>query len=709
MFSLFGLSHVSCPRCHCASADDVGQCAQCGYTISAGRSDPVLRDNRWLPADDELALFCSVNQSGSVPRLHVPASARAYLLHNEKLIELPGDEQAQAGVFSQLKSLLQAKRADVLIARQNTFVLDVTLDDLHSAEFMKIAATFSISIKIDQVEAFARQFMGAPGSVTCQQVQQLLVPSVRHIAAAFFGAHSLREMQDNAELCQQIDERLCSALNTAIAVYGLAVTQVATRQLRHDKLSVEREHLGEKIGTLWLVVEGKRAQLAHGKRLDALYSIEEWQKIAHEEQQIRLRYRREEMRQKFGKDLGWLYLHGECEDAKKRLSRAKLKQDENERLQTIRARELELYSRIADAATRKEAIARGAADSIKELEHAFKDKAEQRQNAADQWLHVRTMARIKMRTESEITQLEGKQAAQALQQSMEHQRQKNQLEHEMAQAQQLEDQQQRRAQTESLQRKQEHLARREQELADEEQKNNLLYLSIEAEAKAREFQRLQAWEEETQRQKKQAIKREEEQADALASHEKLLRTLQVQASFERQSQQQRHQAEIDQVETEKRRLILRQDEDERRWRREQQTASAEHAHEALLARMAIERISVIANLSETGKVATADWQNATALADILKLQAQAAMSAEQILATQAGLSPHAAQAMSAIATIQQGMTSAQAITLLQERLSEDRAYSERQAEHERRHQIDLAVAQNAAGNRSANTGQTGRK
>ena len=41
-----------------------------------------------------------------------------------------------------------------------------------------------------------------------------------------------------------------------------------------------------------------------------------------------LRYRHEEMRQQLGNDLSWLYLRGEHENAKKRLSRAKLRQDE---------------------------------------------------------------------------------------------------------------------------------------------------------------------------------------------------------------------------------------------------------------------------------------------------------------------------------------------------------------------------------------------
>jgi hypothetical protein len=479
------------------------------------------------------------------------------------------------------------KAPERLVTRQPAFTLQFAFDDLHTAEFMAIAAKFSVDVKLDNADAFVRCFTTAPVALTTTQLQQLLEPTVRQITLEFIGAQSLREMQDNRDLRQQLDERLLLTMNLRIAKYGLVVTQAATLEVRHDKICAEREKLGEKIGTLWLVVDAKRALIDQGKRLDALYSEKEWQKISHEEEQIRLRYRREEMRQKFGKDLGWLYLNGEAENAKKHLSRAKLKQDENERLQTIRVRELELYGRIIDAGTQKEAVERGAGEVIKELEHGLKEKSEQRQNVADLWLHVRTLARIKMRTESEITQLESKQSAQLLQQGIAHQLQKIQLQHQITQAQLLDDQTQARVQIKLLRAEQENLTRREQELAEEEQKGRLISLSIETEAKAREFQRLQAWEEELHAQKTRELQRADSikecdtelqlarlkenigelkrvgsHADAQAQHEKLLRTLDAHAIFERQVQQQRHQAELDKATAEKMHLKSLQDDDQ---------------------------------------------------------------------------------------------------------------------------------------------------
>ena len=117
-------------------------------------------------------------------------------------------------------------------------------------------------------------------------------------------------------------------------------------------------------------------------------------------------------------------------------------------------------------------------------------------------------------------------------------------------------------------------------------------------------------------------------------------------------------------------------------------------------------MNAIANFSETGKIATADPANAIALAEIVKMQAQASLTAEQILAMQAGSSEHAAHAMSALVSAQQGMSWEQAVKMLQERIQDERG--QREAEQQRRHEIDLSMAQNL-GSRVAQSGQAGRK
>ena len=114
-------------------------------------------------------------------------------------------------------------------------------------------------------------------------------------------------------------------------------------------------------------------------------------------------------------------------------------------------------------------------------------------------------------------------------------------------------------------------------------------------------------------------------------------------------------------------------------------------------------MNAIANFSETGKIATADAANAIALAEVVKVQAQANLTAEQVLAMQAGSSPHAAQA---IASTQQGLSWEQTVKMLQERISDER--EQREADQQRRHELDLSMAQNTS-RHTTQHGHAGRK
>lgn len=693
MLKLFGLSKIKCVRCDHENPAATEFCAQCGLQLGSPAHEAIMRQQHWLPADDEVALFFALRNVGKITqsRFHIPARARAFVLQNGRSLELPAGEYDVAGLLRKTRALDQDKALHILITRSRPFALHFALEGLHTAEFLPVKATCLMRTKIEQVEQFAQHFMGAAGSLSTRQLEDLLQGMVQQAMQMCLSTQSLRALQDQADVLQQLNEALLTKMNAQLAHYGFAATEIIVQEVRHEKLSAERETLSEQSVRRDLQLEAEQQNLSQSKMRDENYSEREWQRIAKQEEQVRLRFRHEEMRQQFGKDLGWLYLQGEHDKAKKRLSRAKLQQDEAERLQTIRLRELELYAQVADAKTRQEAIARGAADTVAALEHRLQAELEQRQNEADQWLHVRTLARIKMRSESELAQLHSKQAAQLLQQEIAQQIQKQQLQHEIAQAYLLADQQaqQQAAQWTAEAQRQQQLRQQqaEQELEDERQKNRLIAISIETEVRAREFQRMQAWEEELHQQRQRDLQREvrvkdveadltvaqtqdqifslqrqEEHARALAQQEKLLRTLEAHGRFEQQAQE-----------------------------RQLQSRQQEHAHQLALAKMDIERMQAIANLSETGKIATADSANAQVLADVMKLQTQASMSAEQILATQAGQSMHAAQAMGAVAQIQQGMSLEQAMKMLQERLREER--EQRETDLQRRHQIDLTLAQ----------------
>ncbi|MDB5950514.1 MAG: hypothetical protein JWR65_2369, partial [Massilia sp.] len=400
MFQMFGFGGARCPRCEHKTAGEAAYCARCGLTLGAPRMDAVLRENRWIPGAGELAVFFGVRELSGVfvKTLRVPATTRAFILQGDKATEVPQGEYEIEGFFTRLNHLLRDGHAEILITRSAALPVAFSFDDLQSAECLTLSASFTVSVRIEQVAAFARHFMTLPGTVTVEHLRELLAPSVRQLAAEFVAGQSLRNMAGNPELRAQLDERLQGALKLRLSQYGLAVAQVDTLALKHDKLDASRE----RIGTLSLVADQGHAELEHARQLDELYDAGEWQRIRREERDGRLRNRRAELRQ---------------DEA---IERAELSLQNSERAQAIRAREIDLYGRIVEAKNRRQAIERGAGDVVAELEHELAKKGAARGDESNEWAHLRQVAQIRMRTELEISQQEALEARQMAQQRFSH-------------------------------------------------------------------------------------------------------------------------------------------------------------------------------------------------------------------------------------------------------------------------------------------------
>ncbi|WP_426070277.1 hypothetical protein [Janthinobacterium sp. DSP2-3-3] len=715
MFQLFGFGGARCPRCEHKNGAAAGYCAQCGLSLGAPDSDAVLHANHWHLADGQLALFFGVRELSSLfgsaaRRLQVPAESHAWIVQSDAFTVIPAGDYDSASFFARLPALLPARPAEVLIARADAVSLEFDLPGLPSTELLGIAASLRVDIALGQPDAFARQFMRAPGAVTRAHLHALLLPSVRQIALEFIGSRALREMDANADLRPELNERLQSALTQRLAPSGLAVARVETLSLRHDK----REGNGDAaIGTLWLgglpAQELEQHSLERMKQLDQLYDEEEWQRIRREELAARHAHRRAELQQ----------------DAT--LEKAELGHQEAERLQALRGRQIDLYGRILEAKSRRQALDHGAALTLGELEQELAQKGAQRADEAANWEHVRALAAIKMRSELELSQLHGREQIQLAQQRFTHQVHLQSIAQQIESALLIDDETGRRTQLARLRQAEADAAQREAQLEAEQHQAAWQGLMLANAARKREAERVQEWEDQMQlarqrellraeahkdeaaqvqaaeiAEKVAALRRGGAREDAIAQQEKLLRTIEADGVHARQLQQQSQLAQLDALAIEEQRQQLRQLEQEAQWQRDllamaQQRESdyarwkgeyeallAQQAHAAELARIDIDRIEKIGSLSDTGKVAMAAGQNAAALAQVLKVQLQAGMSAEQI------------HALAALAAAENSVAPLDAMRMAQDSVAQERNYLEGQAERERRQQLDLINLQNAA-------------
>jgi len=648
MLRMFGVNGAKCPRCAHGKVAADGYCAACGLMPGTPRHAPVLVENRWVPGPDELAVFFGVRALSGVfvKTLRVPATARAYILQGEAATEVPQGEYEIEGFFTRLNHLLRDQHAEILVTRSGALPVEFELDDLRSAEHLDVAARLALSVRIENVPAFARHFMTMPGTVKSEHLRELLQQSVRQLAGEFVAARSLREMAGERELRPQLDQHLQGGLATLLADYGLAIVRVETLALRHDRFDANRA----RIGSLWLAADEARVKVEHARQLDELYTEDEWRRIARAENEVRLAQRRTELRQGAS------------------LDRAELTLQNAERAQAIRAREIELYGRIVEARTRKQAIERGAQDLVAELEHESKQKGGARQDEEAQWAHLRELAAMRMREEVALARQDAAQARTVAVQRFTHQLLQQQIRNKIEQAHGIEEASRQRAELARLHAVEEDAARRAREIDAEEHAGRLKLLELANAARRRGAERALEWDDaqaaarlraeeraesvdaETVRQRVEALRRDGTQSDALAQHEKLLRTIEADAALARSSQQVA-------LEGEQVRAGLQAG-----------ALAAEREHE-------LRRMETLGAVDDATKLALAAAPNAALLADVLKARTQAGMSADQLAAV-ASLSPQ------------------DALRLAQDEVERERARRDAELERERRHQLDLLALQN---------------
>ena len=596
MFEMFGFGGAACPRCERKNSATSGYCSGCGLTLGAPRNPPLLRENRWIAGPDELAVYFGVRELSGifVKTLRVPATSRAYILQGDKATEVPQGEYEIEGFFTRLNHLLRDQHAEILITRTAALPVEFAFDDLESAEHLKLSARFTVCLQVEHVPAFARHFMTMPGTIAAPQLRELLGAPVRQLALEFVGARSVREMAANDQLRAELDERLQGALKLLLAQYGLAAVRVDTLALRHDRYDANRE----RVASLWLAADEKHVQIEHARHLDEIYDAEEWHKIRRAELQGRQAHHR-----------------------------AEVTLEQADRMQQVRAREIDLYSRIAQSESRKQAVDLGAAEVVAELEHHLAMQGARRGGEADEWAHLRAMARSRMRSELEAQQQDALHARTVAQQRFSHQLVQQQIRNRIEQALAIEDAARRHGELAQLRAAEALAVRRARELDEEEHRTRLQSLVLANAARKRELERVLEWDEEQAqgrhrallredaldaeevRQKLSTLRRGGDNADALARHDKLLRTIDADA---------RHARLIQDVELD--------------------AAERRHAQALELARMDLARAQSFGQLDDTAKLALAPPANATVLADLMKARVHATMRADQ-LAALAGMAP----------------------------------------------------------------------
>lgn len=305
-----------------------------------------LKNNRWEPTADELAIYFNASELKGIATktLRIPSGCEARVLADNQVRLHNEGEETLENLWDRINSLFAGKHAEILITRRAALAVPFTLRDLNCGDLNRINAQLVLRMQVGDVEAFHNHFMRQPGSVNIAQLQALLDAAVRQAVSEFTHKHTRDEVladagQTRADLTRYLD----GSLKSLLAEFGLAL---------HALESVEWDYTPT------------ADDLA--KEADAAARKATWQR----------------------------YQEG-CTQA-----------EEAEAAATLREREIELLDRVTNAATREQAIKLGAADALAALEAEYSAKQRARdherrgeefrtENEQAAWAHLKEIAAIR--------------------------------------------------------------------------------------------------------------------------------------------------------------------------------------------------------------------------------------------------------------------------------------------------------------------------
>lgn len=305
-----------------------------------------LKNNRWEPAADELAIYFNASELKGIATktLRIPGGCEARVLADNQVRQLNEGEETLENLWERINSLFAGKHAEILITRRAALAVPFTLRDLNCGDLNRINAQLVLRIQVGDVEAFHNHFMRQPGSVNIAQLQALLDAAVRQAVSEFTHKRTRDEvLADAGQTRSDLNNYLDGSLKRLMAEFGLALQAMESVEWDYLPTADDRE---------------KEANAARRKAT--------WQR----------------------------YQQG-CTEA-----------EEAESAATLREREIELLNRVTNAATREQAIKLGAADALAalEAEYGAQQRAREHERRGEEfrtedeqaeWTHLKEIAAIR--------------------------------------------------------------------------------------------------------------------------------------------------------------------------------------------------------------------------------------------------------------------------------------------------------------------------
>lgn len=585
------------------------------WTTSPDNVVASLVGSEWKPAENALAVFFGASKLSGVfaKNVMIPPGVQAYLFQEGKsAAPLPAGEHNLQNFFERVGGLFNADTATrVLITRIAPLSISIDIKDVLTLERLGLQFSLTYSVSIADPEMFQRRFLLQPGTVTTDDVDALMRGSIEQALRRQVIGQSIEAWEGEGEQlsrsCRTTVEKAISATAADLKL-GIGCDRVELNWVMHPLV----EEIAKRRGEVWLI--GKRKELQQGEQLrlaDAYrqQAFEELARKAVDDEVATARRIAEREQQQVETQEQLADLQFAVDTAERRLNLAS------------RILEAESKAQVRDAATRQ---------LISELAAKQAIDARATQSEEEAWLHTQELAKIEgqqalnekrllVARSLELSRIEG-----------EHQLLMLRIRNEAEQARYIENEQDRIAEKERQQGLQQHddeLLRMLKDAAGKAQAVRI-ELEIQREVVAADRER-----------------RKGDDADDLTKMTNLLALRQKYKADKLKNWVDQQNATF---ELESKKRALQMEEVDRKVEQDLRAQNSKQSHELAMADKAIERLVAIGSLSDMGKLATADPENARLLAEVMKSMHESQMKPDALLARAAATSPAAAAAMQAV-------------------------------------------------------------
>ena len=609
----FSRSANFCPKCGTPAKRGSASCRYCAKDIPAaarhcpycgksteGSERPAVVGNTWAREPDDFATRLEIDDlEGTLRRdlIVEPGTRAIILIDGRNLAGAVGPGRYTLKSFMDKLSLPSLRRrATALLVDTGEVDLDLTIGDVYTSDPLKLTLDCHVAVDIRDPMAFFTNLLKGGRSFSLSQLRSYLYDEIQDAAQECVGQRSAADLHTNLARKQEFSTHVAAHLDETLRQVGLGFSRVRTMNFRHARW----DELTQKEEQYFLQISEEEAEQGQRKRLFDIFDrneiqaiVEETRKLEHYEQRVQLR---ERMRRAVLSDqFNELTTEQEMETFLREMDRQKLiDDDEWARLQrsTLWKQQDEIWTRGIELDDRDRS--RSHLLARLELENEYDLKQLELLQRADL-----EPAQLELELDLERQLVEGKQEIETRRQGF-----------RLAQA----------RQEAEFRREQEQLdgiARREEALAEEQQRLSLELSRAETAAQIA------------------AVEREQDRLDL----ELGMLALEKIKAVQRKDEEERKLLDL---RVQRERLQMELEAEERRL--QMQLVELRETREFELARM--DRLK---DLPPEAVVAVSDAERGRIIADMQRTEAMKGMSEQQILAIVAENRPEAAQALAEIA------------------------------------------------------------